>query len=264
LTNHKVKLLTWHVGGSAQSVAQDRGRALSNCQPLIGLNRLRLGFGVRWWRRLVAIAVLAIGPFEAVAGSLSWNSQVSTLKLMAGEKTAVTEFSFRNDTGRPVRILSVMQSCDCVTAKADKTAYAPGERGLIRAEFTVGGSEGRLERFIDVTTDETSGSPHRLRLEIELPEPVTLHPRSVFWRVGETAVEKEIEVVAAEPKTVNVGDVLCTEPAFSVRLLGDAKDGRYRVAIIPASTAKLAQATIRLNATVGGQSRVFVLNAAVK
>jgi len=210
------------------------------------------------------LAALSLASATMAAGNLVWASQEAALQLSSGTKTAVAEYSFRNAGPKTVRILSVAPSCDCVTAKADRAAYAPGESGTIRAEFTVGGSEGHNEKSVNVVTDDDPAHPQRLLLTVDLPEPVALRPRAVFWKTGEPAAEKAVEIVLAEPAKAALGDVQCAEATFAARVEPLTERGHYRVQIKPAATDRLAQATIRLNATVEGQSRVYVIYAVVK
>ena len=103
-----------------------------------------------------------------------------------------------------------------------------------------------------------------LKLILDIPEPVAINPKFVFWRMGEPAAEKSVEVTLADPGKMSLGEVRCAEPSFIVRLELGKEPGRHRVVIRPADTSKLMQAPIRLTATVNGDPKVLVIYAAVK
>lgn len=215
-------------------------------------------------RRGCLVVLLGFFVDHLSAAGLAWLTTSVAVQPIATAATAVAEYRFRNTSDQTVTILSVAPSCSCTTAKADKAAYAPGEAGVIRAELALGGREGRQEKSIAVRTDDAPNDPQRLRLTVDIPELLGIHPKQLFWGVGEPGVEKEIELLAPTPELVVIGDVQCAEPTFTARLETLATKGRYRVKIKPTSTAKIAQATIRLSAMVEGQPRVFVLYVAVR
>ena len=211
-----------------------------------------------------ALVALGLASSLWAAGEVQWRETEQLLQPPKGSERVVAEFHFENTGTEPLRFAAVRPSCDCVSAAPDKASYAPGEAGVVRAEFTVAGREGLQEKTIAVTTSEGTARPITLTLRIALPEPIALRPRFLFWRAGEPATSKDIEVVFAEPEQARVLELTGAEPAFRAKLMPDERAGHYRVSITPASTKKIAQATIRLNARIDGIPRVIVLYAAVK
>lgn len=210
--------------------------------------------------------ILLLVVVAASAQALTWESSVHEVTAGETQKSMTAAFRFRNAGSKPVRITSLMPSCDCLSAntKPANEAIAPGESGELRVEFALGGRAGRQEKTITVTTDDAPDTPTVLRLIVDIPEPVAISPRFVFWRVGEPAAEKTIEITLADPEKAKPGEVLCPEAAFNVRLEPGSSPNKFRLLIRPAGTAKPVQAPIRLSATVDGQQRVYVLYAAVK
>ena len=83
-----------------------------------------------------------------------------------------------------MRFTSLRPSCDCLTAAASKEAFAPGEMGTVRVEFTVGGRSGRQEKYVTVTTDDPAEQPVSLLVVIEISEPMAMQPRQLPWEKG--------------------------------------------------------------------------------
>ena len=86
-----------------------------------------------------------------------------------------------------MRFTLLRPSCDCLTAAASKEAFAPGGRGAVRVEFTVGGRSGRQEKYVTVTTDDPAEKPVSLLVVVEISEPVAMQPQQLLWEKGAVA-----------------------------------------------------------------------------
>lgn len=195
--------------------------------------------------------------------ALDWPTTAVEFRPNESQKEVVAAFPFKNTGSVPVQIISIVPSCDCLSIKLAKETIAPGEAGEMRVGFALDGRSGRQERTIMVTSDDAPDLPTMLRLSVELPEPVAISPKFLYWRIGELAEEKAITITVSDSAKLKLGDVMCPEASFTVRLEPGNGGGRYRVLIQPASTVGPAQTSIRLHATIDGEPRVYVLNAAV-
>jgi len=223
---------------------------------------MKTRLNIRWW--WVAAGLFAGARVASAGAGLAWEAAEAFVTVGTKERVAVAEYKFRNTSDHRVGIVAVASSCDCVTASADKPAYAPGEVGVVRVVFTLGGREGPQEKSVMVTTDDAPGYQKRLLFTVNIPEPLAIRPARIFWQVGEAADEKVITLTALTPAAVVIGEVQCAETSFSARLEPLSTAGQYRVLIKPAATNKPVQATLRLSATLDGQPQVFVLYAAVR
>ena len=184
-----------------------------------------------------AILLLAFLPGQLNGGNLVWRDTQLVIRPTPTASEITAEFWFCNAGNGTVRIVSVTPSCGCLVAQPSKELVHPGESGVIGVELALAGREGRQEKAIAVATDDAPGKPTILKLVAEFPDPVALKPRFVFWRVGELAVEKEIEVFLGDFNQAKLGEVLCAEPTFHARLIAGEKDGRYCVKVAPTSTS---------------------------
>ncbi len=173
------------------------------------------------------------------------------------------EFPFRNTGAQPVRVVRIQPSCDCLAASAEPESVAPGGAGKIAVTFTLGGRSGRQEKSVNVFFADEPERPVELRLVVDIPEPVAIAPRFVFWRVGEAPEAKVFAITLADAAD-QLGEIGCAEAGFAVRLEPTLDPRRWRAVVQPVDTARPRQAVVRLTASVGGQRRVFVLHAAVK
>ena len=210
---------------------------------------------------MVILALLAGGP--ASWATLEWKTTALQLKTEVGQEQVVAVFPFSNRGDKPVHIISVDPSCSCMAVEPVKEVYAPGETGEIRVEITLAGYVGRLRRSVAVETDDATGRFAELILTVDIPEPLVINPRFLFWRVGDRPEEKSLEIVVAEPKKTVFGEIECSSPLFHSRLLPQPAGG-YRLAVQPADLRQPAEAVIRLHVTITDRPEVRLVYVAVK
>lgn len=83
------------------------------------------------------------------------------------------DFIFTNNSGRPVRIISVQASCGCTTPGWTKEAVAPGKTGFIKASFDPKGRPGYFNKSLMVMTD-LSGNPITLQIKGTVVDKLTV------------------------------------------------------------------------------------------
>ena len=171
-------------------------------------------------------------------GALIWSNPQIELTTKPGDKEAVGLFRFENSGKSPVTITSVQPSCGCTTAELEKRTYASGEKGEIKAVFTLGDRVGAQEKIIYVATDDASARPVALVLHVMIPELLTCAPRLLMWKVGETPDEK-IAVISANTKLQIVGvEISSATPADVVIHIETKEAGvSYQLFVRPISSA---------------------------
>lgn len=203
---------------------------------------------------LLSSVVLAC---TVAAPALEWKNTHQSVQAVPLQSTAEAVFEFVNRSGKPVTILSVNTSCDCLDAEPSEKVVAPDAAGTIRARFTVGDRSGLIRRTISVTTDE-SEIPVALTAELTIPEIATLTPRSLEWPLRGPADTKVVEIAISNSMDLALGDVRPTSDAFSARLETVEAGRRYRLHLTPASTTQPVSAAFRVHATAAtGQALIF-------
>jgi hypothetical protein len=186
-------------------------------------------------RFLALILLLHLSGLVCPAG-LEWKTTDIALKTEIGQEQAVAVFPFRNAGDKPVRIIALDPSCSCMAAEPGKELYAPGESGEIRVAMALTGYVGHLRRSVAVETDDPDHKFTDLTLTVDIPEPVAITPRFLFWRVGDQPEEKSLEIVVAEPAMTTIGGVECDNPRFRARL-APGPAGRYRLLVKPSGAS---------------------------
>jgi hypothetical protein len=186
------------------------------------------------------------------------------LKAKAGDGKLKTSYPFKNAGSHPVRIITLATSCECTTAELSKEIYAPGEEGELRVGFEVGPQVGPQERTITVTTDEGANATTTLSIAVAIAEIVSVQPKLLFWKVGESADEKKVAVVVADAQSAKLGDVHVRGTDFSVRTTQSEATGRTELWIKPKDTTHAAQTVIRADVLVDGRVQSISIFGAVK
>ena len=191
---------------------------------------------------LLLLVLLGAGPLRA----LEWQNPVIEARAEPFQKTLTLVFQFKNAGARPVHLLDLQPSCSCLEATSDKKVYAAGESGSVTAVFSAAETPGIYERHIRVVTD-VSTPPENLTVRIEIPELATLVPRSVEWRLGEPAAEKNIELRAEGSLQIAFTQATPTNDSFAVHLEAVVPDRVYRLTLTPRNTDAVANAAIRIS-----------------
>ena len=195
---------------------------------------------------LFAFCLALLAPAPALA--LDWKTQHLLIKAAPLQHTADTAFEFTNSGAQPVTILGVETSCDCLEAAPSAQIIAPGASGRITAKFHFGDRHGVYERIITVATDEAP-RPVVLRVQLDVPEPASLTPRVLEWKLRGPADAQTIEIAIAPDIELSITGVQPTSEVFTARLETVEPGRRYRLYVAPQHTRAAASAAFRLHAT---------------
>ncbi len=201
-----------------------------------------------------------------VSAALRWESLEQAREPATGATVVEVPFTFTNEGSDVVTITEVKPSCGCTVAALAKKEFAPGEKGDVRAVFTIGARKGPQQIKLIVLTSDAPKTPTVLSLKVTLPgvedapapmggragEPgapfsphtplmpptplptVTASESSLFWKSGEVNSEKTITITTTEGAQV-VFDPLVPFMAqlLSVNLEPTDVDGEYKLKIKP-------------------------------
>ena len=77
-------------------------------------------------------------------------------------------FEFENTGDSVLIIKNISTSCGCTAAKLEKKEYQPGEKGSIPVKFNSRGMQGKVSKFVTVTTNDKENIYSRLQLTGEV------------------------------------------------------------------------------------------------
>lgn len=83
--------------------------------------------------------------------TVQWIDSVQNFgKVTDGEKIIIS-FHFKNTGTKPLVITNVSASCGCTVPEKPEAPIAPGEEGVIKAEFNSSGRVGMASKYVNVT-----------------------------------------------------------------------------------------------------------------
>jgi hypothetical protein len=160
------------------------------------------------------------------------------------------EFVFTNNSGRPVKILSVQASCGCTTPGWSKEVVAPSKTGFIQASFDPQGRPGYFNKTLTVITDYDA-NPIILQIkgEVERTGKVAENEyqiangnwklRTQIFNMGKVLIKDEVTV--REFPFVNAGEKPVT---FAGKVVAPAY---IKVDVHPATVAPGQKGAVRIS-----------------
>lgn len=190
--------------------------------------------------RLVALLMLVLSTLAARA-ELAFDQTAIELQPSLLDREILAEFRFRNDSKQVVKVLGLSSSCGCTAVSADKTSYAPGERGIVRGVFTIGDRIGLQQKSIFVDTDH----PGRIHLQFSalIPNWAELDPRILKWMPSDERKPKSLLAKVAD------GQIRLTAtasaPALDVSIEPTEVAQVFRLIVTPKAQKLRAVVTIK-------------------
>lgn len=197
-----------------------------------------------------AIPFLSVLATLSLVGTLSaqlrFSAETQSQSVEFGQREALYRFEFTNAGESPVTVLAVRAGCGCTATKLDQMTYAPGEGGVIEANFNLVGRTGRQTKTIAVTTDHPTHANHTLSLTAVIPEAVTMNTRGLFWRLNEDAAPKKITVTIDPQFGVKARSILIRTEQFQTELKEIESGHQYEIVVVPVATSERANASGQL------------------
>jgi hypothetical protein len=96
----------------------------------------------------------------------------------------------KNIGNEPLRILSVVPQCGCTAVKQPKPVLLPGESDAAEVEFNSSGYRGLIEKYINITTNDSTSQNIAIKLIAEVKEELEPTNHSVLLWFGNVELGK--------------------------------------------------------------------------
>jgi Protein of unknown function (DUF1573) len=171
---------------------------------------------------------------------------VIELKPRPEDESITTDFVFRNQGTKPVKVLSLDSACSCLSATLDKAVYQPGEKGTGKAEFKISSFIGRHEKTIHVQTDDPAQPEWVITFVIEVPEVIKIEPKTLQWWVGDPVEPKvtRVTMMGAEPMKITQITSTREQVEFSWKEIVPGKE--YEVTVKPKNTTDIMLGALKI------------------
>jgi hypothetical protein len=196
---------------------------------------------------LIRCWTLALGCALSLAqGELVTEKTIIELRPKPEDDNISTEFVFHNRGSKAVRVLDIQSACSCLSASLDKAIYQPGEKGVGKADFSLSSFSGRFEKTLHVATDDPAQREWIITFAIEVPELISITPRTVEWNVGDEPLPKTARVRINEGANIAITSMVSTREAmeFSWKEISPGKE--YEVTLKPRSTAEVLLGALKM------------------
>jgi hypothetical protein len=188
---------------------------------------------------------LSIMMCLSARAQLKWEQTTIELHPAANDKQAIGHFKYQNSGKTPVHFKSVHASCGCTTAQSQKEEVPPGDKGEITATFNIGDRTGTQIKTVTVETDEAANQKTVLTLKAEIPQQLEITPNFVFWKQGEKADTKTINVKVGKDFTVKHIKVTSSTPDFQTKV-EEAGKGQFKIDVKPQDTNKIVASMLTI------------------
>lgn len=177
---------------------------------------------------------------------LATQSEIIELSPKPEDESITTEFVFFNKGDKPVRVLTIDSACSCLSASLDKAVYAPGEKGVGKAEFKVSSFTGRHEKTVHVQTDDPAQPEWVIHFALDVPEIVRIEPKTLQWWLGEELVARTARVTMTGASPIKITNITSTREGveFSWKEMQPGRE--YEVTVKPKSTADVMLGALKI------------------
>lgn len=184
------------------------------------------------------------------AGQLTFEKTVIELTPGADVSHVTADFPFTNKTDKTVVVKETLGDCSCTSIEISnaKTAYEPGESGVIRLNFDMGQSVGLVEKGASIWVDGDSKTKpsQRLTLKVSIPVLIEIEPKTLKWQIGEAMEPKTIKFKMLGEKPIHIQSVNASTEHFNQELK-TVEDGRsYELTLSPKDGSKKALSVFRV------------------
>lgn len=184
------------------------------------------------------------------AGALTFNETIQEMSPDPNESKVFADFKFTNKSDKPVTINRFDGGCSCVSVQISdgKRVYAPGESGVIRANFDIGTFSGTVDKVVSLWMegDAEDAPSEKVTLRVHIPVIIEMEPKTVKWDVGQKPEAQTIKISMKGEKPTHLLKVSGNSEAFDHELK-TIEDGRvYELVITPKSTESAKLGSFRL------------------
>lgn len=168
----------------------------------------------------------------------------------ADAKIVTAEFDFTNRSEKSITIAKANTTCSCVAVKIKdgKLQYAPGESGLIRAEFDMGSFAGTVDKAVALWLDnDPEDSPSvALTVRVHIPVLISLEPKTVKWEIGGKAEPQTIRITMNHTSPIRVIDVKSSSTDFKLELKPVEEAKSYDLVVTPMDMTSAGLAVLKI------------------
>ena len=172
------------------------------------------------------------------AAALDFPATLKEIHAPADVESVTADFDFTNRSGKPVDVAKYDPTCSCISVEIlnGKLHYAPGESGVVRAQFKMGNLSGTVDKMVALWLDkDPEDKPSvALTVRVHIPILVSLEPKTLKWELNGKGEPQTIHITMHYEKPIRVLGVTASSDSFKPELK-TIEDGKsYDLIVTPA------------------------------
>jgi hypothetical protein len=148
------------------------------------------------------------------------------------EDSLVVEFPFVNNTANEQTISSIQSYCSCMEVKATSQKIAAGGKGVLRATLDIKNLHSIVSKTAEVHLAGSS-KPQYITVKANIPELVTIEPRSLQWSFTEPRAAKTVRVTMKHDTPIQLLSVKSLNNAFTCEKRTVEEGKIYEITVTP-------------------------------
>jgi len=200
-------------------------------------------------KRLIGCLGLFVAPLSH-GGGLEFKMTLQEIKAPADAKKVTADFPFTNRTNKTVKVAKYDSACSCmaVTIQDGKLSYAPGESGLLRADFDMGNFSGTVDKTVALWLDDDPADKPSITLttRVHIPVLVSMEPRTLKWDVNGDASPQTIAITMNHRDAIRIKRVSTSSESFKMDLKTIDDGKRYELVVTPVAISTPGLGILRI------------------
>jgi hypothetical protein len=184
------------------------------------------------------------------AAGLDFPETLKEIHAPADAKTVSANFIFTNRSDKAVTVREYKSTCSCMAVKIKdgKLRYAPGESGLIRADFDMGNFSGEVDKVVALWLDEDRADKPSLTLtvRVHIPVLVAMEPKTVKWDLDGDISPQTIRIEMKHTRPIRIKTVTSSSETFQHELKTIEEGKTYELEITPKTVKSPGLAILRI------------------
>lgn len=148
------------------------------------------------------------------------------------------DFMFENKGAKTVRVERYESTCSCMSVEINqggKVEYAPGEKGILRANFNMENFVGDVDKnvLIWMEGDEEAKPSIVLVVQVHIPVLVDIQPRTLEWEGSAPWEAKTMKITMKHTEPIRILETRMGNPSYHTELKTIEEGKSYELLVQP-------------------------------
>lgn len=148
------------------------------------------------------------------------------------------DFNFENKGKENITIARYESTCSCMSVQISdggKLQYAPGEKGVVRALFSMENFSGHVDKVVNIWLkgDPEDAPSCQLTVSVNIPVLVEMVPKTVEWVKGQELAPKSIVVTMKHSEPIKITKAISSNEMFALAIKVIEEGKKYEIVVTP-------------------------------